>query len=124
MLLTAGHNVVVSPSDVPTVTVAEVDTDSVLLDVREDHEWDDGHIEGARHIPMFSVPATLAHDPGDLVPEAPIVVVCAVGGRSAQVTAWLVQQGYNARNLAGGMQAWAAAGRPIVTSPGAPSTSA
>ena len=113
----------VRPSDVPTVTVHEIDTDTVLLDVREDHEWGDGHIDGARHIPMFSVPATLANDPGDLVPGTPIVVVCAVGGRSAQVTAWLVQQGYDARNLLGGMHAWEAAGRPIVSSPGAPSPS-
>jgi rhodanese-related sulfurtransferase len=36
-----------------------------------------------------------------------------MGGRSAHVTAWLRQQGYDARNLEGGMLAWAGAGRPM-----------
>ena len=39
--------------------------------------------------------------------------MCKVGGRSAQVTAWLRQQGFDAVNLEGGMLAWEAAGRPM-----------
>jgi len=80
-----------------------------LLDVREPDEWDSGHIDGALHIPMMSVPAQLAEIPAD----APVVVVCAVGARSARVAAFLQQQGVDAVNLAGGMVAWAQAGRPI-----------
>jgi rhodanese-related sulfurtransferase len=49
-------------------------------------------------------------------------VVCRVGGRSAQVTAWLSGQGRDAVNLAGGLDAWAGAGRPLVTDDGAPGT--
>lgn len=87
----------------------------VLLDVREPDEWDDGHIDGAVHLPMMSVPAALASIPTD----RQILVVCAVGARSARVATFLQQQGIDAYNLAGGMVAWARAGRPI-TAPGHP----
>jgi rhodanese-related sulfurtransferase len=43
-----------------------------------------------------------------------------MGGRSAQVTAWLNQQGWQAANLEGGMLAWATAGRPMVSEDGQP----
>ena len=48
------------------------------------------------------------------VPAGPIAVVCKVGGRSAQVTAYLRNQGRDAVNVTGGMLAWEAAGRPVV----------
>ena len=102
------------PNEVPSVTVAELPAGAVLLDVREDVEWQAGHIEGAVHIPMNEVPQRLAHDPGPITPDAAVVVTCKVGGRSAHVTAWLRQQGYDAVNLEGGMLAWDAAGRPMV----------
>ena len=59
-------------------------------------------------------------DPGPIQPDVPLVVVCKVGGRSAQVTAWLNRQGYEAVNLAGGMLAWEGAGRPMVAEHGGP----
>lgn len=102
----------------PTVDVAAVPADAVLLDVREDDEFAAGHIDGAVHVPMMNIPQRLQFDPGPLVPVARIVVVCKVGGRSAQVTAWLRRQGYDASNLAGGMLAWEDAGRPMVSSDG------
>lgn len=85
--------------------------DLVVLDVREQHEWDAGHIEGARHVPLGDVPARV----GELDPTVRILVVCHVGGRSARASAWLTQQGYDVVNLAGGMDAWESAGRPVVT---------
>jgi rhodanese-related sulfurtransferase len=106
----------VHPHAVPTVDAAAVPADAVLLDVREDDEWAAGHIPGAVHVPMMRVPQQLQHEPGPLTPDATIVVVCKVGSRSAQVTAWLRQQGYDATNLAGGMYAWEAAGRPMQAS--------
>ncbi len=84
--------------------------DLVVLDVREQHEWDAGHIEGARHVPLGDVPARV----GELDPTVRTLVVCHVGGRSARATAWLAQQGYDVVNLAGGMDAWEGAGRPVV----------
>jgi len=46
--------------------------------------------------------------------------VCRVGGRSERAAAALLQRGYDAVNLAGGMQAWLAAGMPVVTDLGDP----
>lgn len=93
---------------------------AVVLDVREDDEWVAGHIPGAVHVPMMRVPQRLQFDPGPLTPDAEIVVVCKVGSRSAQVTAWLRRQGYDAANLAGGLMAWEAAGRPLEADGGGP----
>ncbi len=109
------------PGQLPTVRVDEIPDDAVLLDVREDEEWAAGRIAGAVHIPMMQVPQRLSDDPGPVTPDAPVVVVCKVGGRSAQVTAWLRRQGYDAVNLEGGMLAWEAAGRPMeADGPGEP----
>ncbi len=108
------------PGDVPTVRVEDVSADAVILDVREDDEWRFGRIAGAMHIPMNQVPQRLSYDPGPLTPDVPIVVVCKMGGRSAQVTAWLRHQGYDASNLEGGMLAWATSKRPMEADGGAP----
>ena len=106
------------PSQVPTVDVSSLPADAVLLDVREDDEWAAGHIAGAVHVPMMQLPQRLHYEPGALTPENPIVVVCKVGGRSAQVTAWLRHQGFDAVNLAGGMLAWEMTGRAMESSDG------
>jgi rhodanese-related sulfurtransferase len=107
------------PHNVPTVDVSEIPTDAVLLDVREDEEWDAGHIDGAHHVPMYEVPQHVGY--GEvLTTERPVVVICKMGGRSAHVTAWLNQQGFRATNLDGGMLAWAGAGRPMVSADGRP----
>ena len=103
---------------VPTVTIDGVPNPLpeglVVLDVREPIEWQYGHIEGALHIPMRELPDRL-----DEVPDAQTLVVCKVGGRSAQVVMWLNQQGRDSVNLDGGMLEWAGAGRPMVSETGA-----
>lgn len=77
----------------------------MLLDIREAQEVAAGAIEGSVHIPMNTIPNNLDKLPKD----KPLVVMCHVGGRSAQVTHWLRSQGYdNAVNLDGGIVAWAA----------------
>ena len=97
--------------------VSDVSDGTTILDVREDDEWADAHIDGALHIPMNLLPNRLAYEPDTLDRTRPVVVVCHSGNRSAHVTAWLVQQGYDAYNLTGGMMAWAAARRPMVPPP-------
>lgn len=87
-----------------------------LLDVREDEEWRAGHAPAATHLPMGEVAIRIAEVPID----RPIVCVCRVGGRSGAVAAALVAEGYEARNLTGGMLAWESAGLPIVTDGGHP----
>ena len=54
------------------------------------------------------------------LPTGQLLVVCRIGGRSAQATGFLVQQGIDAVNLDGGMLEWAAASRPMVSDSGQP----
>jgi rhodanese-related sulfurtransferase len=86
-----------------------------VLDVREQDEWDAGHIEDAVHIPLSELPVRHADVPGGQV-----LVVCKVGARSAQAVAYLGHQGHDAVNLAGGMLDWDAAGRSMVSETDAP----
>ena len=99
---------------ISSVDSRSVAADAHLLDVREQDEWDAGHVEGAQHIPIGEFLGRIAEVPTD----RELVVVCSVGSRSAQVAAYLAQQGYDAVNLEGGLQAWAAAGRPLVSATG------
>ena len=86
-----------------------------VLDVREPAEWAAGHAPGAVHIPLAELPGRI-----DLVPAGQVLVVCHVGGRSARATMFLRQQGFEAVNLDGGMAAWEAASRPLVSETGGP----
>lgn len=95
---------------------AIIECGGVLLDVREPDEWQAGHAPDARFIPMSAVIARLEELPDD----QPIAVICRSGGRSAAVTEDLLARGYDASNVAGGMQAWAASERQVVTDGGAP----
>lgn len=102
---------------ISNIRAAEVTDEAYLLDVREDDEWQAGHIPGAVHVPMSGLLARLDEVPKD----RDVVVVCKVGGRSAQVTAYLAQQGWpNVRNLDGGVVEWVRAGRELVSETGAP----
>lgn len=107
-----------NPSQVPAVAAHEVPQDAYLLDVREDDEWSAGHAEGAKHIPMGQLVERLDELPSDGL----VHVVCRSGGRSARVTAYLNQNGWDAVNVDGGMQHWQAAGRPLVGESGAEPT--
>ncbi len=94
----------------PSVPVADLPSDALLLDVREADEWTAGHAPDARHLPMSEIAARLAD-----VPDADtLYVICRSGARSARVAAFLAQQGHQAVNVDGGMQSWAALGRPMV----------
>jgi hydroxyacylglutathione hydrolase len=81
--------------------------DVVVVDVREPSEWDDGHIEGALHLPMFEAAARRAE-----IPEGrPVALVCAGGLRSSTVLSALQRHGVaNLHNVTGGMAAWVKAG--------------
>jgi len=106
-----------SPMNIPTIAIENVPSPLpegvAVLDVREPEEWSAGHIEGALHIPLGVLPVRV-HELAEL-DAAQTLVVCKVGGRSAQATAYLAQQGYDVINLAGGMLDWQAAGRPMVS---------
>ncbi|GAA2384330.1 rhodanese-like domain-containing protein [Streptomyces glaucosporus] len=97
----------------PAVDAEAVPSDGFLLDVREDDEWAAGHAEGALHVPMSEFVERLA-EVTERAADRKVYVVCRVGGRSAQVTQYLLAQGVDAVNVEGGMKAWEAAGRPLV----------
>ncbi len=83
---------------------------ALVVDVREPHEYESGHVPGARLIPL----GILAHHAADLPSDRPIYVVCQSGGRSRSAAAFLHQLGHDVRSVLGGTGAWIAAGRPVV----------
>jgi len=95
---------------------AAADNVSMLVDVREHEEWIRGHAPRAVHIPMND----FVKRASELDPTRPVICVCRSGNRSAQVTAWLLQHDFEAVNLTGGMNSWAAGGHPLVNSAGNP----
>lgn len=104
----------------PSVDAAAVPSEGFVLDVREDDEWAAGHVEGALHIPMSDFVARFGELTEAIEDSRRVYVMCRVGGRSAQVTQYLVRQEIDAVNVDGGMQAWDGAGRPMVTDSGNP----
>lgn len=89
-----------------------------VVDVREQWEWNAGRIEGAVHIPLNELLS--GGDRGRLDQARPVVLVCKSGSRSELATLMLQARGYQAENLEGGMEAWAAAGLPYTAPDGAP----
>ncbi len=84
----------------------------LLLDVREQWEYDTAHIDHSLLMPMGDVPSR-AH--AELDPDEPIVVLCHHGARSLNVTMWLRAQGFeHAQSLSGGIDNWSRAIDPSV----------
>jgi len=81
-----------------------------FMDVRDQQEWDQGHITGSTHIPLENLQSRLEELPRD----RDIVVVCTSGKRSKTGMAILQQAGFDRVTcLSGGMQAWVSAGYPL-----------
>ena len=94
--------------------LAEVTAGTLLIDVREEAEWDRGHSPLAISLPMSQLQSRI-----DEVPEnTRVLVVCHSGQRSARVTAALNEAGFDASNVIGGMIAWQQAGGELVASTG------
>jgi rhodanese-related sulfurtransferase len=83
--------------------------DAELVDVREAHEREVGHIPGSRHIELGS----LADRAEELPTERPLVFQCRVGARSAMAAFAFRRAGFDAHNLDGGIVEWAARGLPL-----------
>lgn len=77
--------------------------EAVLLDVREADELELAAVPGALWIPMGQIVARAAEVPRG----KPVLVMCHHGYRSQQVANWLAAQGFDAHNVAGGIDAWA-----------------
>ncbi|MCB8982685.1 MAG: rhodanese-like domain-containing protein [Ardenticatenaceae bacterium] len=100
------------PDTIDPQTVAQVKDreDVVLFDVREQFEYDEGHIPGVTLIPLGDLPNRLNEIPTDKT----VIMTCRSGNRSGQAADFLRQNGYtNVHNMEGGIVAWQQAGLPV-----------
>ena len=82
----------------------------LLIDVREQYEFDELRAPGAVLMPMSSFTERL----NELPPDRPLMIVCHMGSRSAAVTGFLARAGRtDVVNVAGGMDAWERGGLPV-----------
>jgi rhodanese-related sulfurtransferase len=94
--------------DLSTVQGVHDSLDEItLVDCRERYEWVAGRIDGAVHLPVNAI---MSGAGSDLPTDKPVAVICRTGNRSELATMMLQARGYDAHNVAGGMEAWAAAG--------------
>ncbi|MEG0268370.1 MAG: rhodanese-like domain-containing protein [Carnobacterium sp.] len=73
-----------------------------LVDVRELDEWNNGHVEGAIHVPLSEFPAAI----NQLKKDKEYFVMCHSGGRSSKACQYLAQEGFTVTNVMGGISAW------------------
>lgn len=110
-----GNDVAVSDTDQATteldVAAAEeaIAGGAELIDVRTAYEFEGGHIPGARNVELNDVPAAAESLPRD----GTIVFSCRSGNRSSMAVAALREAGFEAFNIAGGLQAWVDADKPV-----------
>lgn len=88
-----------------------------VVDCREPYEWAAGRIEGSVHLPLNTI---LAGAVDELDQGKTTVVVCRSGNRSELATLMLQARGFDARNLARGLEEWQAEGLPLTTPDGRP----
>ena len=98
-------------TDLPQILAEALDDDAVLLDVRDDAQWEAGHAPGAVHIPIGELEGRLAELP---CVEGALPVTCGGGTKGKRATALLLEHGIDAVELRGGMRGWSAKGRPVV----------
>ena len=84
--------------------------DLLLVDLREASELKEGYISGSLLMPM----SQLAKGTSSLSADRPLLLICAVGGRSFAVGRYFSAKGYpEIYNLKGGISAWKRAGLPL-----------
>jgi rhodanese-related sulfurtransferase len=88
-----------------------------VVDCREPYEWVAGHIDGSIFLPLNAI---LAGSTGELDPGKTTVVVCRSGNRSELGRLMLEARGFEAHNLAGGLEEWQGEGRSLVADDGGP----
>lgn len=100
-------------ADTPEISVQEaqkrIENGALLLDVREQNEYDEERIPGSQLLPLSELMVRFE----DEVPEGrEIIAQCRSGKRSAQATDFLRAQGYEVTNMEGGILKWKAEGLP------------
>jgi phage shock protein E len=98
----------ISPMD----AVKEVERGALLIDVREQEDWEAARVPGAIHMSRGTIELDIEEKAPAL--DTPIICHCGGGSRSALVTESLQKMGYtNVKSLAGGFKAWKQAGLPV-----------
>ena len=115
---TAHDLVAAAKARVPEISVALADQAireaNVLVDVREADEFAAGHLPGSVHISRGMLEFRFQAMPALQSRDIKIVLYCKSSGRAALAGAALLDMGYlNVQNIAGGFDAWAAAGKPV-----------
>jgi rhodanese-related sulfurtransferase len=95
--------------DLEAFAAAQADG-AFVVDVREPGEYVEGHVPGARLVPLAQVIARV----GELPQRERVYVICASGNRSKTATDWLRSRGLDAVSVTGGTSGWIAQGRPVV----------
>lgn len=90
-----------------------LDGGATVIDVRMPDEYETAHVPGAVLVPLPELPERL----GDIPDETTSYVICKVGGRSMKACEFLVTQGYDVVNVAGGTDAWIDTGRATASGP-------
>jgi rhodanese-related sulfurtransferase len=103
------HITEISPQDAATKLQNK---EAVIVDVREQNEWDEEHIPHAIHLSRGTIELDIEEKIPD--PDRTVICHCGGGGRSALAAESLQKMGYqNVRSMAGGLKAWKAARLPI-----------
>ena len=93
---------------------AKIEAGVQLLDVRTKEEWAEGHLKGAKWVPLAEE-GFVDKAKAVLDPKKPVVVYCRSGGRSAKATKLLRDAGFTTvHDMAGGIVAWEKEGKPVV----------
>ncbi len=99
----------------PEITVQELQqrlaAGAALVDVREVDEYEQGHVPGARLIPLGELPGRVAEVPAG----EQVLMICRSGARSANAGEFLIGEGRDVVNVAGGTLAWIEAGFEVNT---------
>lgn len=116
---TAHDLVAAAKSKIQEVTVQDapdaIGEADVLLDVREADEYAAGHLPGAIHMSRGLLEFKLSNHPQLSARDLKIVLYCKTSGRAALAACALHDMGYmNVKSIAGGIDAWAGAGKPVV----------
>lgn len=116
---TAHDLVTAAKSRIQEVALADAESAildaDVLLDVREADEYTAGHLPGAIHASRGMLEFKLSNNPALSSRDLKIVLYCKTSGRAALAACALHDMGYlNVKSIAGGFDAWSAAGKPIV----------
>ena len=95
--------------EISAIELLAIYKNASVIDVREHDEYVSGHIPGAVHIPLSTIPVRQ----NEIDKTVPQYLICEAGGRSAQAGKFLEDQGFDVVNIAGGTGALRQIGTPL-----------